>query len=295
MLQDKSIIIITPYFGKWPEWIPFYIESCRWNPSINWLFYTDCDIPSNAPSNMKFIKTSYCDYKLMVSEKLNIPFNPESPYKLCDIKPTYGFLHEDEIAHYDYFAFGDLDLIYGDLRKHLGKLKEYDLISTHNTRVSGHLCLHKNTKKMREAFMQCKDWQHLMSMEKHVAFDEKAYSKIFIRRKSWPKLINKAISQCFPYQKNCLFQESFSTPNCRIPWIDDSFNFPKEWYWEKGKLTTDNTDRDFMYFHFFYWKDHAWKETYIAPDLISRFSKQETIPASWKITSKGFFPIRAIY
>ena len=290
MLQDKSIIIITPYFGKWPDWMPFYIESCRWNPTINWLFYTDCGIPNNHPSNMKFIEISFSDYKHMVSEKLKIQFDPTSPYKLCDIKPTYGYLHEDSIRDFDYFAFGDLDLIYGDLRKHLGKLQEYNLISTHNTRVSGHLCLHKNTKKMREAFKQCNNWQLSLSTEKHLAFDEKDYSRVFIRRKNWPKTANKVISQCFPYQRNCLFNEAFSTPNCRIPWIDGSFNFPEEWYWEKGKLTTNNTDRDFMYFHFFYWKDNQWPKGYIDSSLLKQFNS--TIPPiAWKITKKGFSPL----
>ena len=239
---------------------------------------------------MKFIKTSYSDYKKMVSEKLDIHFDPVSPYKLCDIRPAYGFLHENEIKHYDYYAFGDLDLIYGDLRKHLGKLEEYDLISTHDTRVSGHLCLHKNTTKMREAFKQRSEWKKLMSMEKHVAFDEKGYSKIFIRRKSWPKKINQVISQCFTYQKNCLFEEAFSTPNCRIPWVDGSFNFPSEWYWEKGNLTTSNTDRDFMYFHFFYWKDHSWPDDYINKDLLSQFNNINSAPSCWKITKDGILP-----
>jgi len=292
MLHDKSIIIITPYFGKWPEWMPFYVESCRWNPSINWLFYTDCEIPLNIPSNMKFVATSYKDYKKMVSEKLGIHFDPTSPYKLCDIKPTFGFLHSEEIQGYDYFAFGDLDLIYGDLRKHLGRLNDYDLISTHDTRVSGHLCLHKNTKRMREAFKQSKDWQRLMSMETHVAFDEKAYSKIFIRRKNWPKAINKMVSQCFPYQKNSLFEEAFSTPNCRIPWIDGSFNFPTEWYWNQGSLSANNTDREFMYFHFLYWKDNAWPSEYIDKDLLLQFDiTSSKAPKKWKITASGIFQI----
>ncbi|OUS27076.1 hypothetical protein A9Q99_17910 [Gammaproteobacteria bacterium 45_16_T64] len=289
MLQDKSIVIIQPYFGTWPEWMPFYIESCRWNPSIDWLVYTDCPKPANYPSNMTFIDISFEDYKKMASEKLGTPFNPTSAYKLCDIKPTYGLLHEDEISQYDYFAFGDLDLVYGDIRKHIAHLKEYDLISTHDTRVSGHLCFHKNTKKMREAFKQSPVWESSISSEKHVAFDEKAYSKIFLRRKNWPQSINNIVAQCFPYQRNCLFSETFSTPNCRIPWVDGSFDFPEEWIWENGIITTNNTDRDFMYFHFFYWKEHAWPKNYISSALESQLSDTKQPLTSWKITSQGFF------
>lgn len=290
MLQDKSIIIITPYFGAWPAWLPFYIESCRWNPSIDWLFYTDCEIPISAPSNMKFVSTSFADYKKMVSERLEIPFDPASPYKLCDIKPTYGFLHEDEISQYDYFGFGDLDLVYGDLRHHLDGLNEYNLISTHSTRVSGHFCLHKNTAMMREAFKQSQGWQNALSNNTHTAFDEKAYSKIFIRRKNWPKPLNKLVSKFFTYQNNCLFEEAHSTPYCRIPWVDGSYDFPQEWYWNKGKLTADNIDREFMYLHFLHWKKYTWPEDYISPELKDLFSNQ-TPPTAWNMSASGFSSI----
>ena len=33
--KDKKIIMLMPYFGKWPVWMDLYIESCKWNPSIN--------------------------------------------------------------------------------------------------------------------------------------------------------------------------------------------------------------------------------------------------------------------
>ncbi|WP_420882928.1 DUF6625 family protein [Zooshikella ganghwensis] len=38
----KTIAIIIPYFGQWPEWIDLYIESCKHNPSIDWLLFSDC-------------------------------------------------------------------------------------------------------------------------------------------------------------------------------------------------------------------------------------------------------------
>lgn len=44
-MKTSSILKIIPYFGKWLEWIGFYLESCRHNPDIHWLFYTDCEKP----------------------------------------------------------------------------------------------------------------------------------------------------------------------------------------------------------------------------------------------------------
>lgn len=89
-MKTASILKIIPYFGKWPEWIDFYLESCRHNPDINWLFYTDCARPATAPANVQFIEISFEDYKQLISTRLRIDFNPTHPYKLCDLKPAMG-------------------------------------------------------------------------------------------------------------------------------------------------------------------------------------------------------------
>ena len=75
-MSKYSIIKIIPYFGQWPEWIDLYIESCKANSDIDWLFSTDCGEPANRAKNVRYIHTSFTDYKKMVSEKLNINFNP---------------------------------------------------------------------------------------------------------------------------------------------------------------------------------------------------------------------------
>ena len=62
-MTDKSIIIVIPYFGQWPDWIDLLMISCRWNPTVNWLFFTDCGVPSCAPDNVRFIEMSFGDYR----------------------------------------------------------------------------------------------------------------------------------------------------------------------------------------------------------------------------------------
>lgn len=36
------LILLMPYFGRWPEWINLFVESCKGNPGVRWRFYTDC-------------------------------------------------------------------------------------------------------------------------------------------------------------------------------------------------------------------------------------------------------------
>ena len=78
----KSIIIIIDYFGgNWPEWFPLYLESCRHNPTITWLFNTDCPCDFEVENAVfKFITRE--DYIRQVSEKLGVNFAPDGNYKV---------------------------------------------------------------------------------------------------------------------------------------------------------------------------------------------------------------------
>lgn len=116
MMPQPSIVLLIPYFGKWPAWFDFFLLSCKYNPSIQWQFYTDCGIPENAPSNVSFQSISFANYKKKVSDKLKINFNPNSAYKLCDLKSMLGYVHEESIKDFDFWGFSDIDLVYGNLR-----------------------------------------------------------------------------------------------------------------------------------------------------------------------------------
>ena len=82
---------------------------------------------------MSFVPISFDDFKGLVRERLKIAFDPAQPYKLCDIKPALGAVHEREIADYPFFGYGDIDVIYGDISRFYSKEKfaDLDVISTH--------------------------------------------------------------------------------------------------------------------------------------------------------------------
>ena len=146
-----KIAIIIPYFGKWPEWIDLFFYSCEQNRTIDFYFFTDCEIKQRIGENLKLIPISFNNYIRLVNEKLKIKFNPKDTYKLCDLKPFFGYLHEDLIKKYDFYGFADLDLIFGDIRSFISEkiLHNYDVISTHDDRISGHFTLFRNTFENR--------------------------------------------------------------------------------------------------------------------------------------------------
>jgi hypothetical protein len=52
--------------------------------------------------------TAYADYCALVSRRLDIDFRPENPYKLCDLKPALGYIHEEHLANHDFWASATL-------------------------------------------------------------------------------------------------------------------------------------------------------------------------------------------
>ena len=286
---NYSLCIVIPYFGRWPVWMPFFLASCRMNPTVDWLFFSDCGQLEDCPRNVRVIETDYGDYCTLIGKRLNIDFRPDHPYKLCDLKPALGYVHANQLADYDFWAFGDLDVVYGQLREYFTttRLARYDLISTHARRISGHLTLVRNTPRMCEAFRLIPDWQRRFCGP-HQALDEGAFSRIFIRRKNFPELLFKCAGLFNPWRRRSDFLEAYTTPYGHVPWIDGGYEFPREWYWRDGRLTDDRDGtREFPYLHFIVWKSREWKNI---PDEIlfgyPRLARERT----WRISAAGFTP-----
>lgn len=192
----KSIIIIIDYFAdSFPEWFPCFLKSCEYNPTISWLIHSDCLYEYEIPENVNIEYLSGKEYIDYVSQKLDISFQPKTFQKICDIKPMFGYLWEDSIEGYDFWGFGDLDVIYGDLRHHLDEqVLEHNIISTHNWCLSGHMCLFINKKWTRNVFRKIKNWKEIAQDQEPKRFDEDTFSRYFFRganqKKPAPKKSN---------------------------------------------------------------------------------------------------------
>lgn len=170
----KKVCFVVPYFGgKWLEWFPFYLKSCEFSPTINWLFYTDCPIPENPPQNTMFVKATMEDFNKLASKKLGFEINIKRPYKLCDFKPAYGLIFGDYLKGYDFWGHTDTDMIYGNVRKFIDGLPEkYDVISAGEKHMSGPFSLYKNSYKTNSLFKKNPDYRKIFQDEKHYSFTE---------------------------------------------------------------------------------------------------------------------------
>jgi hypothetical protein len=259
----SSIIIIIDYFGKWPEWFPLFIESCRANPSVNWLFHTDCDVEELYAENVTFKKVNRQDQIKFISNKLRVNFNPSTDYKFCDLKPMVGYLYEMEIADYDFFGYGDIDLIYGDIRKFYPEtlLSQYSVLSTHDWCVSGHLALFRNVRWLREAFRKFSSWRAVVEEPEYIRFDEDTFSRLFLyprrfrgRKKS--KIYDFFMPLTRKFRRRALLKEQFTTPLIPAPWKNNAPSHPLVWIWKDGRITNtaEGEHNDYIYLHFMNYK-----------------------------------------
>lgn len=233
---------IIPYFGKWPEWIELYLYSCSRNPMVDFLIYTDCPV-ENFPKydNVKFRSVGFDEYCRMVSTRLGIKFEPERAYKLCDLRPFFALIHKDDIRNYEFWSFGDQDILLGDLSVFVNDkvLTKYDVLTTHDYRIAGHFTILRNDDKYTGLCLRIPQWQDKLTDKKSYGLDEGWLTHLIAPRLPWAVYVWNKLLKHFKVNFNAylwiinrilvpgvLFKEFRTTPapNVNEVWIYDVDN-----------------------------------------------------------------------
>jgi hypothetical protein len=270
--------------------MPFFVASCRANPTVTWWLPSDAgDLPAAAP-NVRVLPTTLADYAARIGGAIGLRLGAVTPYKLCDLKPTLGLVHADELQGVDHYGFCDLDVVFGDIRRfYTDEVLDHDVVSTHADRISAHLAVFRNVAAVRASFRRVRGWRAAMTDPRHLGFDESRYSRLFTRPRRW-----LALSR--PPRFRTWFQERHSTILAPMPWHDGAATHPEAWRWRAGHLTNERDgDREFLYLHFMNWKSNRWlRPLGAAPP--SAWMEQPTVvhmdPAradeGFRITRRGF-------
>ena len=241
-------------------------------------------------------KVSFEEYCDNVSKRLKVDFHPEHAYKLCDLRPFYGFIHQDILEQYDFWGYGDNDLVYGNLNvlTNDNMLNSYDVITTMSERIAGHFSIFRNNEKYRMLGFKCPQWkEHILSSE-HVGFDESDWVRLVLPEKRILTAIYKSLFKPFmSYGKwvemtyrlysnkwNRKFtKEMFTTP---IPKDGDVWTYDNK----TGKIIAPD-GRELPYLHFLFFKktkyletDKYWKDDYWNIDKNSDFNNIKNISFS---------------
>ncbi len=167
-----KVCLIIPYFGKLPLTFNSWLKSAIVNDGIDFHLITDQTINYNLPSHIIVHKISFDSLQAKIYKTLDATI--KSPYKLCDYKPTYGFLFQDILVKYDYWGYSDLDLVYGNLNEFIRNesvFGYYDKIFT-----KGHLSFYRNITIVNEIFRakigNLSYWQYIKNSKIIWVFDE---------------------------------------------------------------------------------------------------------------------------
>ena len=159
--QESNIALVITWFGPLPFWMPAFVLSCRYNPSITWMIFSDSPPPEGLPDNVKFMPMSMDEFNRRASTKLGfkICLTPAFAYKLCDLKIMYGCIFENELHDFDFWGCCDMDVVWGDIRLFVTPeiLANYDVITSRIGRISGHFCLFRNEQKWSQLFRRIPD------------------------------------------------------------------------------------------------------------------------------------------
>lgn len=137
------------------------------------MIFTDNKVNYEFPSNVKVIHITFKELKNKIQKKFSFPIVLETPYKLCDYKPAYGYIFNEYIHEYDAWGYCDIDLIWGNISDFItsSTLEQYDKIGD-----LGHCTIYKNKQQINEAFMlnigDDIPYKRVFSIDTNNSFDE---------------------------------------------------------------------------------------------------------------------------
>jgi len=200
----KSIVIVFPYFGTLPIQYKMWRASALQNPSVDFMFFTDADV--KPADNIIVHQMKFRDFQQITQNAFDFPIILDRPYKLCEYKHAYGYILHNYIKNYDFWGFGDLDLVYGDIRSFLT-----NSVLEHKFLLGwGHLTLLHNDNDVNTYFMKqeigYQNYRTAFTTSRITFFDEFGYKG------------------CSDKWRDCRLED------CWLEWPFDNVSRPKEAY-----------------------------------------------------------------
>ena len=243
-----SIAIIVTFFGQPPLWMPAFLLSCRANPDVHWLIYTDMEPAFPLPANVVFRRMQVPEFDRHASDVLGVRIQipPRRMKKTSDLKPTYGRLFADELKPFDFWAYSELDIVWGNIRHFLGDdlLSRHDIVSARHYKMAGHFTLFRNSPAINRAFEMIPGYRDALTDQRYRHLDESAFTSELRAR------MEKPLPPQFPrvyWQHDLTMSAEYQN---RL--ADGAAG---ELWWRAGK-TFDAEGRELMYLHFHRLKGH---------------------------------------
>lgn len=284
-----KICFLIPYFGKLPNYTKLFLKSCDYNPTYDFIFFSDLSFPEPIPPNVIIFKISLQDFSNLILNNTGLQPTINFGWKICDFRPAYGVILQEYIQGYNFWGIIDTDIILGKIDDYITDkmLTKYDVISASKFWLSGSFAIFRNTEQVNNLFKLSKDWNKVFAESRHYAFDECGR---LIHKKG--ELVYKLLEAGTPLSEiqtdiesftHILKNESklmnlnvlFSNMNCEKLDNDTILEFNQgNLLLLKGKL-----EQKILYYHFVNDKNH----------LTFHIPRWKTIPDEYFITNYAFF------
>lgn len=135
--MDRNFLaVFILYFGALPPWFSFTLHSMALNPQVSFFVIGDAPPPDILPSNVRFQTLSFSSLQARLSVLLidddhgdrgssNDTLQYVSTYKANDVKPFMAYLFPDLLRGHTWWAWADIDVIFGDILKFLNLARVY--------------------------------------------------------------------------------------------------------------------------------------------------------------------------
>lgn len=286
----KKICYIVPYFGKLPNNFQIWLKSCEYNPTVNWLIFTNDNTEYDYPENVKVVYCSFNDIKQRIQKNYDFKIMIDTYWRLSFFKPAYGEIFSDYLKEYDYWGHCDIDLLWGNIRKFITDeiLEKYDKIG-----FQGHSTIYKNSIEVNSRYKTIVPdeitYIDEFSGKTKSCFDENGMEKIYnFLNIPYYKETNFAHLSKYDYSFFLKYlPESDEYKNNRQVFLLNENGLYRYYIDKNNEINSD----EFMYIHFFCRpmkfkvKDVDRFNYIIYPDIVSDFSMSK--PDKKFIMNKG--------
>lgn len=230
------VLLIIPYFGAFGPWFPLFLHTISKQRTIDLLLVTDQEL-APPPPNVRRLKMNLCQMRERASRRLNLSLALDHPRKLCDLKPAYGLIFAEHLSGYDYWAYGDEDLFFGDVDGMLAPRLEAepDVLSPTQNATVGHLTVVKNRPDLLDLVTTDPEYREALRDKNLWAWDEWSWG---------------GPEGCGSFSRTVC--EGAARGELKVDWgLLKSGNRPRPWrshMYETGSII-GNDDRELLYFH----------------------------------------------
>ena len=245
-----KFIVVIPYFGKLPNYFQLWLNSCMYNEEIKWLLFLDDKTKYSYPENVEVVYSSLKNIEMLIRDKLNMDVHIKNPYKLCDFRPLYGKIFTEYIEKYDYWGYGDFDVIYGNITDEIKNAAKQDVDKIF---LLGHLSFVK--KEMTFAWLKADDnifdvYRIALQSDNNYSLDEIFFNRLFyLNGKS--VFLSEKIADIEISRKKLYVVSPRVYRNGKYDFYIDMNNGGMIFKWSKGRLygMSDKGEREYIYIH----------------------------------------------